>query len=140
MCIRDSPPLPLPPHQAWKLALQEARGCSPRRAFLQAALGEALASRGAPTPSERLRWLCLAASWGETAEVGALLRSGASAGGASTQGRGRTPLHYACLNGHHKAASVLLAHRADPNRPDGQGGVPLEAALEFEHDGCAHVL
>ena len=119
--------------------MQEARGSSPRRAFLQAALGEALASRGSPTAAEQLRWLCLAASWGETAEVGALLRAGATAGGVS-QGRGRTPLHYAALNGHAKSASVLLTHRADPNQADAEGVTPLEAALEFEHADCAHVL
>ena len=58
---------------AWKRSVQEARGSSPRRAFLQAALGDALAARGKATAVEQTRWLCLAASWGETAEVGALL-------------------------------------------------------------------
>ena len=38
--------------------------------------------RGLTSPSTQLRWLCLAASWGEVEEVGALLRSGAPAGGA----------------------------------------------------------
>ena len=57
-----------------------------------------------------------------------------------SQGRGRTALHYAALNGHAKAASVLLAHRADPNQADAEGVSPLEAALEFEHADCAHVL
>uniref|UniRef100_A0A6T8ZFM7 Uncharacterized protein n=1 Tax=Haptolina ericina TaxID=156174 RepID=A0A6T8ZFM7_9EUKA len=123
----------------WKIAIQEARGSSPRRAFLQAALGDALAVRSKATSAEQIRWLCLAASWGETAEVGALLRAGTPASGAS-RGRGRTALHYAALNGHAAVSKAILAHRADPNLKDRDGISPLEAALEFGHAEVAHVL
>ena len=48
----------------------------------QAGVSKAVLRRGLTSPSTQLRWLCLAASWGELEEVGALLRSGAPAGGA----------------------------------------------------------
>ena len=64
--------------ERWKRAMHGARGATPRRAFLQDAIGEVLATHGAATAAELARWLCLAASWGETDEVCALLRAGAS--------------------------------------------------------------
>ena len=78
---------------SWLGSLQQWRGSSPRRALLQAAIAEALGPRGKATLSEGefTRWLCLAATWGETPEVCALLRAGAPVGG-DRRGRGRTPL------------------------------------------------
>ena len=132
----------------WKGRIQLARGVdsSPRRAFLQAAVGEAmLLKRKKPIPSTPLRaaaatrsggeisrWLCLAASWGEVDEVSSMLRAGAHVDGThSTSSSNRTPLHYAVLNGHTATVEVLLRHHADPNREDSEGIRPLESALEL---------
>ena len=123
----------------WKLALQQARRASPRRAFLQDAIGEAMASRGAASLVEQARWLCIAAAWGETDEVCSLLRGGATVGGRHSTHR-RTALHYASLNGHLATTRALLEHHADPNARDAEGGTALEAALEFGHVACAQAL
>ena len=125
--------------ERWRRAMHKARGATPRRAFLQDAIGEVLATHGAATAAEQARWLCLAASWGETDEVCALLRAGASVGGSQQRYR-RTPLHYASLNGHTGTVVALLAAKAEPNALDADGTSALEAALELGHTPCARVL
>ena len=123
----------------WKQTIQQCRGASPKRAFLHDAIGKALTSARPLAASEMARWLCLAASWGETEEACALLRGGGVAVSAHGTHR-RTALHYAALNGHAGTVEALLGHRADPNARDADGTTPLEAALEFGHVACAALL
>ena len=121
----------------WKAAVQRARAATPRRAFLQDAIGATtLATRGGTNGEEVLRWLCLAASWGETDEVCAMLRAGARVNAAHSTHQ-RTPLHYASLNGHAPTVEALLSRRADANARDADGVSALEAALEQNHVECA---
>ena len=94
--------------------------------------------RGGRRDAARHKWLCLAASWGEELEVVSLIPSGCAARRAH-RGRSRTPLHYAALNGHARAAAAMLAHRAAADAIDADGRSPLECALEHSRHEVALV-
>ncbi len=81
--------------------------------------------------------LHIAASYDMAREVGALLSAGADVHRLAHCG---TPLDLAASTGSVKAARVLLAHGADPNRPDEAGMTPLHWACLWGHARAAGLL
>jgi hypothetical protein len=51
-----------------------------------------------------------------------------------------TPLHWAAARNRPLIARILLAHGADPNRPDGRGRTPLDYAVEQDASAVAAIL
>ena len=53
---------------------------------------------------------------------------------------GRTPLHYAALDGDAERVRQLLSDGADPDAQDDDGWTPLHFACQERHSGVAKVL
>ena len=53
---------------------------------------------------------------------------------------GRTPLHYAALEGDVDRVTRLLAEGLDPNASDAQGFVPLQFAAQEYHPEVVEIL
>ena len=60
----------------------------------------------------------------------------ASADPRATSSFGRTPLHWACCNGHDGCIAPLLAADADPNAADSADWTPLHLACRYGHAAC----
>ncbi|KAG8157123.1 hypothetical protein KVR01_013113 [Diaporthe batatas] len=54
--------------------------------------------------------------------------------------RGQAVLHHACGGAPREVIALLLSHGADPRAPDGDGYLPLFAALCHDHGGVAMLL
>ena len=53
---------------------------------------------------------------------------------------GRTALHWAAYNGHHKMAIALVLRGADPNIKDKNGKTPYDLAVATSHEKIAALL
>ena len=74
--------------------------------------------------------LHLAAFFGRTATVAALLERGALVDVVSENDLGVRPLNSAVAGGHSEIVRLLLEHGADPDAPERAGYAPLHAAAE----------
>ena len=55
-------------------------------------------------------------------------------------GAGRTALHYACIDGNARVASILVRHGADPDAEDDQRRSPRQVALDLGRDNVLRAL
>merc|ERR1711924_70712 len=55
-------------------------------------------------------------------------------------GSGGSPLHIASMRGHDAVASLLLAHKADPNATTNRGETPVHLASRNGHVGVVKLL
>lgn len=82
----------------------------------------------------------VAAAYGYTACLAALLRTGGYANVASTDARRWTPLHFAAHGGHVRTVQLLLTAGASPSIQDAAGHTPLAVAYLRHHDRAVAVL
>lgn len=92
--------------------------------------------------------LHLAAYYGKTCDIDALLRDGAGVneqncddyGSPESWSAGQTPLNIAAAKGHLEAARLLIARGADTNLADNSGFTPLHSAAINGHEDIVQLL
>ena len=82
----------------------------------------------------------VAAAYGYTACLAALLRTGGDPNVPSTDARRWTPLHFAAHGGHVRTVQLLLTAGASPAVHDATGHTPLAVAYLRHHDRAVAVL
>ena len=91
------------------------------------------------TDSEGTRALTVVCERGEDEAAGVLLRHGADV--TLCDGRdGATPLFAAAAFGHLRCVNVLLQHGANPDEPDRDGRLPMQAAFDEGHSTVVDLL
>ncbi|CAM9244311.1 unnamed protein product, partial [Discosporangium mesarthrocarpum] len=81
------------------------------------------------------------AKWGNTEQVESFIRQGGNVNTTDNDELGRTPLHWACVNGHYEVVKVLLCSGgANINVADRDRNLPLHHAAEQGHAHLCRLL